>query len=104
MPRSATGRLTVATADAELLARFRSVSPLTAMVFAALLMVPAELGITTTVTVALEPAVTAPRLQVTWPAPFVTGAPPCEEVVETKVALPGSVLVKANVVGLLVPV
>ena len=64
---------------------------------------PAAVGEMTTVTAAAEPALSWPRLAVTWPAALVTGAAPCEETAETKTAFTGNALVNRTMTALYGP-
>ena len=99
-PASATGRCTVATAEATLLPGFESVSlaPTLAVFVRRTVLAPegrtAAVGITTTVTVATAPVFSVPRLARTVFA-FVS-ATPWEGVAESKVTPAGRALVKAT--------
>src|SRR5206468_4257978 len=94
------GGMTVVVTDAVLLAWLLSGSfPVTEAVF---VMVPGEVGVTTTVMVWVAPAARLPISSVSTPAAGVSVAPLVLSVAETKVALAGSVSVTVTPVAPLV--
>ena len=68
-----------------------------------LFIVPAAVGVTTILTVALAPLLIVPKLQVSTPATGGSVHEPCEGVAETNVALAGKVSVSVTAVALAGP-